>query len=453
MKDGGGRQEASALTLRRWQLVIVSVLLAAAYYFIERRYVAERRELVLQQADIAQALTRAEIEDYGNIFEHDGALYAGHHLINWSDPLVNAVKTDSRCGVTIYQGDERIATTMTKPGTNERAIGTHASPMLKHEVLEEGRTFRGSVEELGARWLMVVTPLKDGDEKVIGMIATFEDVAQLDNQLLYFRATLGSVMGLLFVALVFLVVQSERQQRRHSAARRGLIEERAKQHAKFFESMTRELRTPLSALTVFASSLIDSVQDDRSKEVVRRVQAETKDLLALVDDILDYARLEADNLDIHTEEVDLARIIERCLDAIRTRAGGRSVRLDVDIPTDLPKVNGDAARVQQALTNLLSSAVSATDDGRVKVRASADRDAVAVDVTDGGPGLSESQIMTIWDPFHVAPPTGRQESGGGLALPIVRGLAIRMGGSVEATSRKGKGTTIRLRLPRASVTM
>jgi signal transduction histidine kinase len=61
--------------------------------------------------------------------------------------------------------------------------------------------------------------------------------------------------------------------------------------------------------------------------------------------------------------------------------------------------------------------------------------------------------MTIWDPFHVAPPTGRQESGGGLALPIARGLVKRMGGSVEATSKKGKGTTMRLRLPRASVTM
>jgi len=429
------------------------VLLAAAYYFIERRYVAERRELVLQQDDIAQALTRAEVEDYGNIFEHDGALYAGHHLINWSDPLVNAVKTDSRCGVTIFQGDERIATTMTKPGTNERAIGTHATPRVKQEVLDEGRTFRGPIDELGDRWLMVVTPLKDGDDKVIGMISTFQDQAQLDSQLLYFRAMLGGVMVFLFVSLVFLVVQSERQQRRYAASRRTLIEDRAKQHAKFFESMTRELRTPLSALTVFAQSLIDSVQDDRSKEVVRRVQAETKDLLSLVDDILDYARLEADNLEIHTEEVDLVRIVDRCVEAVRGRAGGRSIRLDVELPSDLPKVNGDAARVQQVVTNLLTAAVRATEDGRVKVRASSDRDVVSLDVTDGGPGLSESQVMTIWDPFHVAPPTGRQESGGGLALPIARGLVKRMGGSVEATSKKGKGTTMRLRLPRASVTM
>jgi signal transduction histidine kinase len=441
------------LTLRRWQLVVLLVLLAAAYYFIERRYVAERRELVLQQDDIAQALTRAEVEDYGNIFEHDGALYAGHHLINWSDPLVNAVKTDSRCGVTIFQGDERIATTMTKPGTNERAIGTRASPRVKQEVLEEGRTFRGPIDELGDRWLMVVTPLKDDDDKVIGMISTFQDEAQLDSQLLYFRAMLGGVMVVLFIALVFLVVQGERQQRRHAAARRVLIEDRAKQHAKFFESMTRELRTPLSALTVFATSLIDSVQDDRSKEVVRRVQAETKDLLSLVDDILDYARLEADNLEIHTEEVDLARIVERCVEAVRGRMGGRSIRLDVDLPSDMPKVNGDAARVQQAVTNLLTAAIRATEDGRVKIRSSSDRDVVSLDVTDGGPGLSESQVMTIWDPFHVAPPTGRQESGGGLALPIARGLVKLMGGSVEATSKKGKGTTMRLRLPRASVTM
>jgi signal transduction histidine kinase len=285
------------------------------------------------------------------------------------------------------------------------------------------------------------------------MLATFRQVKALDGELIYFRAVLGGVMLLLYLALVFLVIQIERQQRRGAAARRALIEDRAKQRAKFFESMTRELRTPLSTLMVFATSLIDSVQDDRSRAVARRVQGETKELIAVVDDILDYARLEADSLGLAAEEIDLAKIVERSLETVRGRLGGRAIKFDVNIPEDLPKVNGDPSRVQQVVTNLLSTAVRATDEGGIKVRARADRDVVTVEVTDGGPGLSESQVIAIWDPFRAMAAPGRQDAGSGLAMAVTKSLIERMGGSVEASSRHGKGTTLRVRLPRAEVTV
>ena len=122
------------------------------------------------------------------------------------------------------------------------------------------------------------------------------------------------------------------------------------------------------------------------------------------------------------------------------------------VPADLPKVNGDPSRVQQVVTNLLVTAVRATDEGGIKVRARADRDAVLVEVTDGGPGLSESQVIAIWDPFRTTTAPGRQDAGSGLAMAVTKSLIERMGGSVEASS-KGKGTTLRVRLPRAEVTV
>jgi signal transduction histidine kinase len=217
--------------------------------------------------------------------------------------------------------------------------------------------------------------------------------------------------------------------------------------------MTRELRTPLSTLMVFASSLIDSVQDDRSRDVAKRAQNETKELIALVDDILDYARLEADSLGLTAEEIDLAKIVARSLEAVRARAGARSLRFDVSVPDDLPKVNGDASRVQQVITNILASAVRATDDGGIRVRVRVERDTVAVEVTDGGPGISESQVMAIWDPFHGMTAPGRQDAGSGLAMAVTKSLIERMGGSVDAGSKRGKGTTLRARFPRAHVTV
>ena len=73
-------------------------------------------------------------------------------------------------------------------------------------------------------------------------------------------------------------------------------------------------------------------------------------------------------------------------------------------------------------------------------------------VTDGGPGISESQVMTIWDPFHSTNAPGRQDAGSGLSLAVTKSLVEKMGGTVEAISKHGKGTTLRVRLPRAEVT-
>jgi signal transduction histidine kinase len=449
----GPAKHDSPWVLRRWPIVALAALLVGAYWLVEQRYVSERRDLVLEQDDIAQALTRAYLEDHGAIGEHEGALYAGGYRVNWSDTLVDSVKADSHCGVAIYQGDEIIATTLAAPGSTERAIGTKASPEIKALVLDGGHELRGRMLLLGQDRLVVVTPLKGGDDRVVGMLATYRDVHDLGFAITYFRAMLGGVMAVLYVAIVMLFVRMGRQARERAAERRGLIEERAKQHAKFFESMTQELRTPLSALLVFASSLVDSIADDRSREVARRVQGETKDLLTVVDDILDYARLEAGNLALGVEEVDLGKIVERCVEGVRSRAGTRAVKLDVQLPADLPKANGDPARVQQAITNLLSTAIQATDEGRVKVRGGSDRDAVTIDVTDNGMALSEQQLATIWDPFHAALAAGRAPAGSGLALSITRGLVTRMGGTVEAHSRAGKGTTLRVRLPRATVTV
>src|SRR5207253_3123933 len=122
----GQAKHESPLTLRRWHLILLAALLFGAYWLVEQRYVHERRELVLQQDNIAQALARAYLEDHGSIGEHEGALYAGGYRINWSDTLVDAVKADSHCGVAIYQGDEIIATTLTPAGSAERAIGMKA---------------------------------------------------------------------------------------------------------------------------------------------------------------------------------------------------------------------------------------------------------------------------------------------------------------------------------------
>jgi signal transduction histidine kinase len=454
-----------SLRLSRWHLLLLAVLLGGTYFFLERRYVTERRELVLQQDDIAQALTRAYLDDHGPIFEHDGALYAGRYRINWSDTLVDAVKADSGCGATIFQGDERIATTATALGTTERAIGTHVNPDIKQRVLNEGHDYRGPIETLGQKWLIVYTPMKDAEGKRVGMIATYREVDSLGRELLYFRLLLGGTMVFLFAVVVAMVIGVERAERSVQRARRKLIEERAKMQAQFFESMTQELRTPLSAVMVFASSLLEALKDDPSKAVAQRIHAETKDLLSVVDDIHDFSKIEAGNVVLATEEVDLKAAIAKAEARGRELIGARGVKLKTDVPEDLPTVNGDAGRIQQVITNLVVHAIKTTEDGRVGIRARAEREAVLVEVIDTGTGLSEQALASAFDPFQRGPfqsgplqnaplQKGIDEplhGGSGLALSIVRGLVRAMGGEVTATSKVGKGSVFTVRLPRATV--
>lgn len=444
----------ATLRPRRWHLLLLALLVVGAYVFLEQRYVAERRELVLQQDDIAQALTHAYLDDHGPIFLHDGALYAGRYRINWSDTLVDAVKADSGCGATIFQGDEQIATTATPArGSQERAIGSHANPEIKRLVWEEGKSYRGAIETLGQSWLIVYKPLNDAEGTRVGMIATWRERDALSRELLYFRLLLGGAMTLLFGTVVLMMLSVERNERGIQRARRKLVEERAKLQAQFFESMSQELRTPLAAILVFAQTLLDALKDDKSEAVAKRIHAETKDVLRSVDDIHDYSRIEAKSLKLEVAEVDLKAAIAKCEERGREMIGARGLKLRTEVPEDLPAVNGDPARVQQVLTNLLANAIRSTVEGRVALKARADRDAVLVDVSDTGGGLSEEALNTVWDPFRKNEAMAAGQASAGLALAIARGLAQAMGGDVTVASKPGKGTTFTLRLPRASITV
>jgi len=440
----------ASLRPRRWHLLLLALLVAGAYLFLEQRYVAERRELVLQQDDIAQALTRAYLDDHGPIFVHDGALYAGRYRINWSDTLVDAVKADSGCGATIFQGDEQIATTATVPGSKERATGTHANPDIKQLVFEEGKSYRGSIETLGQSWLIVYKPLTDAEGTRVGMIGTWRERDSLSRELLYFRLLLGGAMTLLFGAVVLMVLGVERSERSIQRARRKLVEERAQLQAQFFESMAQELRTPLSAVLVFAQSLLDGLKDDDSSAVAKRIHADTKDLLRAVDDIHDFSKIEAKNLKLAVAEVDLKAAIAKCEERGREMIGARGLKLRTDVPEDLPPVNGDPSRVQQVVMNLLSNAIHSTVEGRVGIKARAERETVTVEVIDTGAGYSEEALKSVWDPFRKT--DERAQAGAGLSLAIARGLAQAMGGDVTVASKVGKGTVFTVRLPRASVT-
>jgi PAS domain S-box-containing protein len=221
----------------------------------------------------------------------------------------------------------------------------------------------------------------------------------------------------------------------------------------FLAMMSHELRTPLNAIAGYTDLLDAGIHGEMTpaqQDAVQRIQANQRHLLRLIDDVLDFAKLEAGHL-----QFDIANIpVQETLDGTRVLIEPqlRSKDIDFEYRTGDTAVTcrADRAKMQQVLANLLSNAWKFTPPGgTVAVGWEATDDDVRVHVRDTGPGIPERNLETIFEPF-VQLHTGfrRKVEGTGLGLSISRELARGMGGEVRASSAVGEGSTFTLILPR-----
>jgi signal transduction histidine kinase/CheY-like chemotaxis protein len=223
----------------------------------------------------------------------------------------------------------------------------------------------------------------------------------------------------------------------------------------FLSMVSHELRTPLTAIIGYTDLLLRGTHGGlnvRQQRYQTSVKQASQRLLALIDDLLDVSRLQSGLIDLELGEVNLADLFERTLaGAQETAALGRQT-LRVDLPNDLPPVQGDAQRLVQVLDNLLSNALKFTPSGgRVELWAepTAGRERVRVSVADSGVGIAPEHLAHIWDRFYQADSSARRRHGGsGLGLTIVRHLVEMHGGIVSAASPGlGLGATFSFEIP------
>jgi two-component system cell cycle sensor histidine kinase PleC len=236
-----------------------------------------------------------------------------------------------------------------------------------------------------------------------------------------------------------------------TAAERAGAASRAK--SQFLANMSHELRTPLNAILGF-SEMIQSGHFVRSggkhAEYADLIHQSGRHLLALINDMLDLAKIEAGGLRLHDGNVDLAKAIDDALKLVATRAGERGIELATEIPGQLPIVRADERAITQILLNLLSNAVKFTQPGGC-VTAFAQLEpggALAFGVRDNGIGIAEGDLAQVFESFG----QGRHDvvtpdKGTGLGLPIVKGLVEAHDGSIALSSRVSEGTTVTIHLP------
>ena len=219
-------------------------------------------------------------------------------------------------------------------------------------------------------------------------------------------------------------------------------------------SMSHEIRTPLNAIMGFAEvmemEIFGPVGEPRYQEYSADIHASGRHLLSLIEDILDFSKLESGQLEMKKNRVNVAKVIESSLSLLKRRAESGEIKLAVRIAKKLPALRGDERRMRQVLFNLISNASKFTPDGgKVSVSATVGaKSGLRIQVEDTGVGIKPEDIVRALAPFdQIHDSKAPDDNGTGLGLPLAKSLVERHGGRLNLASKPGKGTVVTLQFP------
>ena len=292
---------------------------------------------------------------------------------------------------------------------------------------------------------------------------------------------LSWALGIVVIIALAAVLVTERERRRRLRERSAELEHlsfelaranRAK--SEFLANVSHELRTPLAAIIGYVDLLRDGSYGELGPRMVgpvERIQASAEHLQALVDQILDLAKLSAGRLDVHREPLSLRAFVIDVAAEIEPLVIQKGLALSLQVPATLPRLSTDPMHLRQILLNLLGNAVKFTAQGTITVRATLVADPttalsgsalrqrpllaaggawIALQVADTGIGIAEKDLQRIFEEFEQVEPGSRADSvrrGTGLGLTITRRLARLLDGDITVESAAGAGSTFTCWLP------
>ena len=233
------------------------------------------------------------------------------------------------------------------------------------------------------------------------------------------------------------------------------LEEADRVKTDFVANMSYELRTPLTSIGGFAELLGGGYAGELStkgRDYVSAILESVERLSKLINDVLDLTTGDARGVVLDKERVDVAGLCRAAVETAKPRAAEKAQKLDVEIAPGAGHVFGDARRLRESIEHVLQNAIAYTDrKGRIALSADGDKKQAVIRIRDNGPGIDEQDLPKVFNRFdRVAEAGVRGEAALGLGLPLTQQFLEAHGGAVELDSKKGKGTTVTLTIPRGS---
>ncbi|TWU08551.1 sensor histidine kinase [Stieleria varia] len=267
---------------------------------------------------------------------------------------------------------------------------------------------------------------------------------------------MACLAGLIYLTVRVLITSYNLQRDEKKRALQNKIQEQlVAMRAQALRQTSHEVRTPLSTITAISESLLDGSTgelNEAQREFVGDIDEAAQHLLALVNDILDYAKAEAGMIRLAPQPVALVELVDQCVGMINARAVQAGVSVTAQVDVELNEVTADPLRLRQILLNLLSNAIKYNSaGGNVMVQIRPDSDAqFRISVRDTGRGIAPEHLEHLFEPYYQAA-IADQGIGTGLGLAIIKHLTELHGGSIEVESVVDTGTMFTVRLPREAV--
>ncbi len=268
-----------------------------------------------------------------------------------------------------------------------------------------------------------VSALKDETGRVLYLAATFQDITE--------------------------------RKRAEEALKQKTVEaeEASRLKSQFVSNVSHELRTPLNAILGYSALLSEEVfgaLNQEQKGPLEGIQRNAKELLHLINDVLDLSRIEAGKLPIHPERLNIDLLLKEVVAGMKPLLEKKGLQIQWNLPQSLPSIESDAGKVKQIVTNLLSNAIKFTLKGKITIAAGdqPEKEGVRITIADTGIGIKPEELAKIFDSFHQADAEMTREFGGvGLGLAIVKELVGLLKGEITVESEFGKRSTFTVFLP------
>jgi signal transduction histidine kinase len=229
------------------------------------------------------------------------------------------------------------------------------------------------------------------------------------------------------------------------------LEEASQHKSQFLANMSHELRTPLNAILGYTELMADGAYGEPSEKmlgILKRLEANGRHLLGLINDVLDLSKIEAGQLVLELSDYCVQDIAQTVRSTLEPLAADKKLAFKLDLAPDLPLGRGDGRRLTQVLINLVGNAIKFTDAGEVAIKAEANNGSFHVSVRDTGPGISAVDQAKLFQEFQQADNAITRKKGGtGLGLAISKRIIEMHGGKIWVESQPGQGSTFTFTLP------